>query len=226
MIAIPILARFAAGVGQRLEESRNTPAMPEPVAAPDTVILAGFGRVGQLVGEMLERHGIPYLAVDSNATLVAQQHAAGKPVYFGDSSSPEFLKVCGIDTAKAFVVTINVPAAIEAAVRAARGMRSDLTVVARARDARHATTLYRLGVNDAVPENIEASLQLSEAVLVDIGIAMGPVIASIHERRDEFRRILKAASDASGNEGAKEFRGRRGSKRPDKAVQNPPEAAA
>ena len=46
--------------------------------------------------------------------------------------------------------------------------------------------LYDLGVDDAVPENVEASLQLSEAVLVDIGVPMGLVIASIHERRDEF----------------------------------------
>jgi monovalent cation:H+ antiporter-2, CPA2 family len=51
--------------------------------------------------------------------------------------------------------------------------------------------LYRLGVSDAVPETIEASLQLSEAVLVDIGVPMGKVIASIHEKRDEFRRILQ-----------------------------------
>jgi CPA2 family monovalent cation:H+ antiporter-2 len=57
-------------------------------------------------------------------------------------------------------------------------------------------SLYRLGVTDAVPETIEASLQLSEAVLVDIGYPMGPVIASIHERRDEFRRALRGSARA------------------------------
>ena len=71
--------------------------------------------------------------------------------------------------------------------------RPDVTLVARARDADHARTLYGLGVTDAVPETIEASLQLSEAVLVDIGVPMGLVIASIHEKRDEFRKILAAA---------------------------------
>jgi CPA2 family monovalent cation:H+ antiporter-2 len=68
---------------------------------------------------------------------------------------------------------------------------TDLVIVARARDAHHATRLYGLGVSDAVPETIEASLQLSEAVLVDMGIPMGKVIASIHEKRDEFRKILQ-----------------------------------
>ena len=65
-----------------------------------------------------------------------------------------------------------------------------MTLVARARDADHARALYELGVTDAVPETIEASLQLSEAVLVDIGVPMGFVIASIHEKRDEYRKIL------------------------------------
>ena len=68
-----------------------------------------------------------------------------------------------------------------------------MTLVARASDAEHARALYALGVTDAVPETIEASLQLSEAVLVDLGIPMGYVIASIHEKRDEIRKMLVAA---------------------------------
>ena len=63
----------------------------------------------------------------------------------------------------------------------------DLTIVARARDPRHAAELYKAGATDAVPETLESSLQLSEAVLVDLGLAMGPVIASIHEKRAELR---------------------------------------
>ena len=85
------------------------------------------------------------------------------------------------------------PAANEAVVAATRSLRTDVTLVARARDAAHARALYELGVTDAVPETIEASLQLSEAVLVDIGVPMGLVIASIHEKRDEYRKALIAA---------------------------------
>jgi len=78
-------------------------------------------------------------------------------------------------------------------VELARSLRPDITLVARAADAEHARALYALGATDAVPETIEASLQLSEAVLVDIGVPMGLVIASIHEKRDEFRKMLVAA---------------------------------
>jgi CPA2 family monovalent cation:H+ antiporter-2 len=211
MIAIPGLARLARGWGQRLEDRRpGDLAATEPLPPEEAgrVIVAGFGRVGRLVGEMLERHKVPYLAVDMNAARVTSERRAGKPVFFGDGSQPEFLRACGIDRARALVVTLDTPSAVEAVVAAARAERPDLTIVARARDARHATALYELGVDDAVPETIEASLQLSEAVLVDIGVPMGLVIASIHERRDEFRAVLKT-SDESRDSGRTEFRGRR-----------------
>jgi len=85
---------------------------------------------------------------------------------------------------------MDAPQTAEAVTSAARALHADLTIVVRARDARHARRLYDLGATDAVPETVEASLQLSEAALVDIGIPMGLVIASIHERRDEYRREL------------------------------------
>jgi CPA2 family monovalent cation:H+ antiporter-2 len=209
MIAIPLLARIGRGLRRRLERGTAVPSEPPPAAERGRVIVAGFGRVGQLVGEMLARHKVPYLAIDSDPALVQRQRAAGKPVYFGDSGNSEFLRRCGIDTARGFVVTVDSPKGTAAAVAAARAERPDLTIVARARDARHATALYDLGVNDAVPENFEASLQLSEAVLVDIGVPMGLVIASIHERRDEFRRVLRGGDEPAGTVTQPSFRGRR-----------------
>ena len=59
----------------------------------------------------------------------------------------------------------------------------------------HAAQLYKVGVTDAVPETLEASLQLAEAVLVDLGTAMGPVIASIHEKRAELRSAIMAEAE-------------------------------
>ena len=82
------------------------------------------------------------------------------------------------------------------AVRITASLRKsfpDLTIVARARDTDHAAELYRAGASDAVPETLESSLQLSEAVLIDLGVAMGPVIASIHEKRDELRAEIREA---------------------------------
>ncbi len=91
----------------------------------------------------------------------------------------------------AVIVTIHDQAAIGEIVRVVRAMRPDMLIVSRARDATHARHLYAIGVTDAVPETIEASLQLSEAALVGLGVPTGPVIASIHEKRDEFRHELQ-----------------------------------
>jgi CPA2 family monovalent cation:H+ antiporter-2 len=214
MVAIPILARMGQAAATRLERRRPVSAeaaVPPPADETNHVIVLGFGRVGQLVADMLARHNMPYLAVDADPQRVARERRRGQPVYFGDGSYPEFLRACGIDRARALVITIDAPSAIEAVVAAARQERPDLTIVARARDDRHATRLYDLGVDDAVPETIEASLQLSEAVLIDIGVPVGHVIASIHQRRDEYRAVLKKTEpDAKPRA---EFRSRRASRK-------------
>ena len=195
MFVLPLIGRFvAASAAKRRRAATPAEALIEPPEDVDhRVIIVGFGRVGALIGEMLDVHKIPFIGVDADARLVANARGENRPVYFGDASRSEFLRVCGIETARALVVTLNSPQANEQVVENARELRPDITIVARARDAEHASTLYRLGVTDAVPETVEASLQLSEAVLVDLGVPMGYVIASIHEKRDEFRKRLLAA---------------------------------
>jgi CPA2 family monovalent cation:H+ antiporter-2 len=149
------------------------------------------------VCDNLDAHGYPYLATDRDPAAVAEYRRRGRELYYGDATNPAFLKSCGLMTAPALIVTIHDHAAIDQIVRVAHELRSDLLVVSRARDATHARHLYGIGVTDAVPETIEASLQLSEATLVALGLPAGPVIASIHEKRDEFRRELQDAAGGS-----------------------------
>ena len=201
MFLIPTLS----AIGGRLAR-KAAPALPEAPELPEhqgeepegRVLVVGYGRVGRLVGDMLDRHDLPWIAIDRDPSFVQQGRRAGHTVYYGDASRVELLERCGLDYARAVVVTMDSPEAVEAVVATARGHRPDLTIVARARDARHAARLYELGATDAVPETIEASLQLSEAVLVDIGVPMGLVIASIHERRDEYRKVLNRPDALGG----------------------------
>jgi CPA2 family monovalent cation:H+ antiporter-2 len=200
MFAIPVLAELGRRLSARSKPSAAA-AVPFPVensADNPTVLIVGYGRVGKLVGGMLDRHNLSWAAVDRDPRLVEAGRRAGHTVHFGEASRPEFLQRCGLDGAKAMVVTMDSPEAAEAVVAQARIHRADLRIVARARDARHAKRLYDLGATDAVPETIEASLQLSEAVLVDVGVPMGLVIASIHERRDEFRKLLNRPEALGG----------------------------
>ncbi len=203
MFCIPLLALAGAKLAKRKAHGEGLAETPESASTKpeeQPVLVIGYGRVGKLVGDMLSRHEIPWVAAERDPKLIEAGRRAGKDVYFGDATRVEFLRRCGLDSARALVITMDAPEGAEAIVAAAREARPNLTVVARARDARHAKRLYELGATDAVPETIEASLQLSEAVLVDIGIPMGLVIASIHERRDEYRKALNRP-DALGARG-------------------------
>lgn len=193
MLAIPLFARLGTRVTKTLVNKGALP--PEALLEPPEdraarVIVVGYGRVGKLLADMLEENGIPYLAVEADPDIVARERRAGKPIYYGDASRPEFLRKCDIAHAKALAITINAPSKVDDVLEAARRERADLKIIARARDEKHAMALYEMGVTEAVPETIEAALQLGEAVLVESGVAMGLAIASVHERRDGFRKLL------------------------------------
>jgi len=208
MFLIPGLAALGGHLGRKNARALINEAPPADSTGrePDRVgpepqgqvLVIGYGRVGKLVGDMLGRHELPWIAVERDARLVEQGRRDGSRIYYGDASRIELLERCGLATARAVVVTMDAFEVAEAVVAAARGARPDVPIVVRARDARHAARLYELGATDAVPETIEASLQLSEAVLVDIGVPMGLVIASIHERRDEYRKVLNRPDALGG----------------------------
>ena len=204
-------------LGRRLAKAARPAVAADPALAalpptdqPVKALVVGYGRVGQLTAEMLETHNVAYIAVDNAPHLVSTARGQGKPVYYGDVRQIEFLKRCGLDTAKAAIITIHTQEVIDDIVTALRDSYPALTIVARAKDADHARHLYELGVTDAVPETIEASLQLSEAALIGLGVAAGPVIASIHEKRDVFRAALQGAAKKAGRE-SRAFPKRKGS---------------
>ena len=199
MFSIPFLAQLSLRLGGRKVAPTELPQEADGERPSDPrVLVVGYGRVGRLVGDMLKRHDLRWVAAELDPRLVEQGRRAGEQIYFGDAARAEFLMRCGLADAPALVVTMDDPEGVEAIVAVARELRPDLTIVARARDARHAQRLYDLGATDAVPETVEASLQLSEAVLVEIGVPMGLVIASIHERRDEFRKALNRPESLGG----------------------------
>lgn len=200
MALIPVLAGAAHRIVPFLQKPKEASAelAVEPAAQTRHAIVIGHGRVGKIVCRMLERHGMAYTAVDNDAYAVTVDRGNGEAVYFGDAVNPAFLKACGLADASGVVITIHTPPVIDQIVRTVRELRPDTMIVSRARDADHARHLYSIGVTDAVPETIEASLQLSEAALVGLGVPTGPVIASIHEQRDEFRRALQDAAKEAG----------------------------
>jgi CPA2 family monovalent cation:H+ antiporter-2 len=173
--------------------------LPPPEKQPKAIVI-GHGRVGRLVSDMLDVHGVEHVVTERIPGVVSEARREGRPVYFGDGKNTQFLEHCGLKHAKAVIITIHHWSEIDGLVAAVRSLRPDIVIVSRARDAEHARHLYEAGVTDAVPETIEASLQLSEAALVGLGVSTGLVIASIHEKRDEFRATLQKAAAKAGHE--------------------------
>jgi CPA2 family monovalent cation:H+ antiporter-2 len=192
----PLLARIGRDVARRVTQSdESAGSVLAPTREEPRAVIIGFGRVGRLVADMLAVHDKPYVAVDSDIDTVGQAIKDGYHAVFGDAVRSEFVDKLNLGHASALILTMDDPVLSMRLVKRVRAFCPDLTIVARARDANHAAELYRAGATDAVPETLESSLQLSEAVLVDLGMPMGPVIASIHEKRAEMRAQIMQMGD-------------------------------
>ena len=196
MALIPVLDYLGRRLAKEVSAQQEpNPALtvPLPHERVDAIVV-GCGRVGRLVSELLDEHEVKHIIVESDPGVVTPCRGDGRPGFLGDAQNPQVQKRCGIATPKGLVITANRPSVADAIVASVRELRGDIIIVARAGDETHARRLYKLGVTDAVPETVEASLQLSEAALVGLGVPAGPVIASIHEKRDEFREVLQGAA--------------------------------
>jgi monovalent cation:H+ antiporter-2, CPA2 family len=214
MCLIPLLASWGAAA-RKAQKAISSPVSEDDLVAEAAraneahVIVAGYGRVGEVAVDLLETHKIPYLAVDADIDRVRAARKLGRQVYVGDASRGEFLRACGIDHARTLVVTMDGGASVDDVVIAAHLERPDLPIVARARDAAHAIHLYSLGVREAVPETLEASLQVGEALLVEAGVAMGHILVSIHDKRAQMRdELLQAYSATTPSERLRVLRAR------------------
>lgn len=182
------LTPIVAGIGARLANriAGPGPAAPPPEAMNESghVVIAGFGRVGTTLADILSAQEISYVGVEGDAAAVAQLHSEGRPVHYGDAASANVLASVGAPNAAAIVVTINNPEATERIVAEARRAWPHIPVYARARDGEHARRLHAAGAALASPDSIEAALQLGEALLSGVGVPDDVARRIIDERRE------------------------------------------
>ena len=149
---------------------RGTEPMEEEAHPGAPIVLAGFGRVGHRIGEILAAAGQPYVALDSDPALIARERGRGNPVYYGDMSNPGVLKSVGAADARIVVVTLNDPEATQELVAAIREQYPAVEIFARGHDLETCQSLSRLGAAGVVSENVEASLELSRMAMERIGV--------------------------------------------------------
>jgi CPA2 family monovalent cation:H+ antiporter-2 len=192
MLAAPVVARLGQSLGDAIDR-RIAPPTPDDEDSglgelDGHVIIAGYGRVGQLVGQMLDQQGVSYVAIENNAQLIAHQRKAGVPLVFGDASRPELLRRLRVDQARAVVLTMDQTAAAIHAVKGIRRMVPMMRIIARARDERHALMLREAGASVVVPETLESSLKLTSWVLETLGVPPEAALRQLEQERD--RRIV------------------------------------
>lgn len=194
MLLTPLLARLGRRAGQHM---RHAEALsdnyddPGPIK-PGRCIVVGYGRVGRLICDILQKEGLDCIVIDRDADVVAGDRGGPFNLVYGDATQREFLLRCGLAEAPAVVVTMHQTDAAEHVVTAVRAESADIPVVVRARDGEHATRLFQLGASDVVPEVLEASLELAGSVLTTLGVPAGKIVAIIHRKRDELKAPLRA----------------------------------
>jgi CPA2 family monovalent cation:H+ antiporter-2 len=174
MAATPLLAALGLWIAGRIERVTRiglAALEQENIDLKKHVVLAGYGRFGQMIARLLDANRIPYVALDMDAQQVADFKAKGVPIHFGDATRPEILWGVGIDRASAIVLTTaRDPAGQTRLVGLLRRRLPELKIVARARDPQHAAALTAAGATAAVPDALASSLHLAQSVIRSFGL--------------------------------------------------------
>jgi CPA2 family monovalent cation:H+ antiporter-2 len=185
MAATPGIAalgrRVAAGARRKMAAELDDGV---PADLSGHVVIAGYGRVGRMVGRILDDEHVPWIAIEHDAEAVADLHGSKAAVIFGEADRAALLSRAGIETAQAVVVTLDDPDAASRAVAAIHQHWPEKPLFARARDDAAAQHLSGLGAREVVPEAIEGALQLSARVLQ----ALGMPDEAVDRRIDDARR--------------------------------------
>lgn len=188
LLMTPFFAKAGHVLGQFVEQkfcsqqSQEQASLPEELSSH--VVIAGFGRVGQLLADILQKQGVTYVAVEHDAHVVANLRKQGRKVFYGNASRPELLRKMHMQHAAALLVTMDQPAAAMHAVLAARSEYPKLPIYVRSRDEIHALELRTAGATAVVPETLEAGLQLSFFALNALSIPEGEINHILDQERE------------------------------------------
>ena len=211
MLATPFIIMHSNRIVMRLVSSewlqqslQMTTIARKSINANKHVIICGYGRCGQNLGQMLEREGIQYMALDLDPDRVRQAAAAGDSVVFGDAVRLQSLMAAGLARASAVVVTYLDTASALKVLSNTRSHAPTVPVIIRTVDDHDLEKLRAAGATEVVPEAIEGSLMLASHALALVGVPMRRVIRVVQEQRDArynlLRGYFRGADDDTVNE--------------------------
>jgi monovalent cation:proton antiporter-2 (CPA2) family protein len=191
MLLGPLLILFGGWLEQRWA-TRGKPREFDTIDAQQPkVIIAGFGRFGQIVGRILLTQKIPFTALEANATQVDFVRRFGNKIFYGDAARLDLLRSAGAEHAKAIVVAIDDPEGSVRTVELVRKHFPTLPILVRARNRQHAYKLMDLGVHYQVRDTLHSSLELSRQLLVQLGQSTHDAERRVAVFRDFDQRKLE-----------------------------------
>jgi len=195
MIATPVLAQFARSLVKG-HEAEVTECEEHTVEA--TIAIAGFGRVGHRIGEILSRAGQQFVALDRDATVVETEREKGHPVFYGDVRKPELFRSACARNAEVIIVTLDDPKATEILLVSLRKLYPDMSIYVRGQNLDHCRKLRSLGATGVVSENFEASMELARKALMHTGYTGEDLQSILEDFRDDYNAQIEEA-DSSNN---------------------------
>ena len=183
MVAAPLLIAGADRAGAAARARRGDPVFDTIESEEPRVLIAGFGRFGQIVARVLRARRIRFTTLEISQAQVDFVRRFGNKLYYGDASRLEVLRAAGAEQASVLVIAID---DVEASIRTAEIARRhfpDLRILARARNRQHAFRLMDAGVTEIWRETFASSLELAEATLVALGTARDAAASQVRRFR-------------------------------------------
>ncbi len=191
MVLTPLFVMAVSG--WRASRKKNPGrAFDEIADGHPRVIIAGYGRVGQIVARILRAQHIPFTALESSIEQVEFSRRFGSTIYFGDSSRPELLRAAGVGRAEVFVLATEDPEVNIRTARIVKRLYPHMKIVARARNRQHAFRLMDLNLDTVVRETLHSSLEMARAVLEDLGLPAAIAASQVDKFREHDAKVLKA----------------------------------
>ena len=191
MLMTPPLAKLAHRLALAVKTDNAVAMAADEDDDEPTILLAGFGRVGRRVGQILEMRGIRYAAVDNNAALVQRERQQGRKVFYGDARQLDVLRSMGAAEARLVVVTVDDFRTNEEVVETLRASFPELKIIVRGHDLEHCIRLTERGAGLTVSENLEASIALAQEALVIAGEGRAEIDDAVDRFRQEYYRFAE-----------------------------------
>jgi voltage-gated potassium channel Kch len=185
------MERVAVAQGKPAEKDEPAPVIEED----NQVIIAGFGRFGQIVGRVLRAKRIGFTALEASSAQVDFVKKFGNKIYYGDASRLDLLRAAKADLARIFVLAIDDE---EASLRTAETVKQNfpnLTIYARARNRSHAYKLIDLGIETVTRETFFSGLEVARSVLGSLGVSNAESAKIVETFRVHDERRLMAHRD-------------------------------